>query len=216
MAVPLADDRDRDILEYLHRCGGADVHELCELLGVTRTAIRQRISRLELMGFLCCELQSQARGRPRHIYKVTPDGLHALGENYRDLAVVMWEVISGVEDAVTREMLIARVRNSLAARLGRIESGSASLGERVDHLASAMRDRGFNAESDHQAGLPILRETSCPFPLLADIDDRICQVERQVLEQVLGVPVEFLSRCRDGGACCEFRVKVPLSDVAEN
>ena len=216
MAISLGDDRDREILEFLHRCGGADVLELCELLGVTRTAIRQRISRLELTGLVRCELQSQARGRPRHVYRVTSEGLHALGENYRDLAVVMWEVISGVEDAVTREMLIARLQNSLARRLGTVESGSASVVERVDRLACEMRAHGFNAESDHRGGLPILRETSCPFPLLADIDDRICQVERQVLEQVLGAPVEFLSRCRDGGACCEFQVKLPMSGAAEN
>ena len=216
MSVSLSDDRDREILEYLHRSGGADVHQLCRLLGITRTAIRQRISRLELTGLLCCELQSQTRGRPRHLYRVTPEGLHALGENYRALAVVMWEAISGFEDSDVRERLLERVKNSLAARLGSRESSSRSISERVDHLAGEMRTSGFNVESDHPGGLHILRETSCPFPLLADIDDRICQVERQVLEQVLGVPVKFRSRCREGGACCEFQVQVPLSGVVEN
>ena len=69
-----------------------------------------------------------------------------------------------------------------------------------------MKSSGFNIESDHSGGLRILRETSCPFPMLADVDEAICQVEREVLQQVLGAPVEFRSRCRDGQGCCEFQV----------
>ena len=80
--------------------------------------------------------------------------------------------------------------------------------ERLDQLAYEMKTSGFNVESDHSASLPILRETNCPFPMLADVDEAICQVERQVLEQVLGAPVEFKNRCRDGHHCCEFEVHV--------
>ena len=71
-----------------------------------------------------------------------------------------------------------------------------------------MKTSGFNVESDHSAALPILRETNCPFPMLADVDEAICQVERQVVEQVLGAPVEFKRRCRDGYHCCEFEVQL--------
>jgi predicted ArsR family transcriptional regulator len=76
----------------------------------------------------------------------------------------------------------------------------------VDQLAEEMKSNGFQVESDHFDGLHILRESSCPFPLLASVDDTICQIERQVLEQVLGTNVEFRSRCRDGDNCCEFQV----------
>ena len=69
-----------------------------------------------------------------------------------------------------------------------------------------MKSSGFNIESQHLGGLHILRETSCPFPMLADVDESICQVEREVLEQVLGAPVQVRSRCRDGHGCCEFEV----------
>ena len=45
-----------------------------------------------------------------------------------------------------------------------------------------------------------------PHTPLADVDEAICQVELEVLQQVLGAPVEFRSRCRDGHSCCEFQV----------
>jgi predicted ArsR family transcriptional regulator len=204
--VAAIDTRDREILEYLHQSAGVDVQSLCELLGVTRTAVRQRISRLESAGLIVSDLQGQSRGRPRNIYRVTAEGLHALGENYRQLAVVLWEAITGFEDEDVRIRLLARVRDVLAERFRRQLGSCENLDDRLDLLASEMKSSGFNVESDHHGGLRILRETSCPFPLLAEVDDAICQVERQVLEQVLGAPVEVRSRCRDGHGCCEFQV----------
>jgi predicted ArsR family transcriptional regulator len=79
--------------------------------------------------------------------------------------------------------------------------------ERLDQLADKMKSSGFNIESDHTTAFPILRETNCPFPMLADVDESICEVEREVLEQVLGANVEFVNRCRDGHHCCEFEVR---------
>ncbi|MFN6152751.1 MAG: helix-turn-helix transcriptional regulator [Planctomyces sp.] len=205
------DTRDREILEYLHQSEGVDVQSLCDLLGVTRTAVRQRISRLEAAGLIVSELQGQSRGRPRNVYRVTAEGLHALGENYRQLAVVLWEAITGFEDEAVRMRLLGRVRDVLAERFRRQLGNCENLDDRLDLLASEMKSSGFNVESDHQGGLRILRETSCPFPMLAEVDDAICQVERQVLEQGLGAPVEVRSRCRDGHGCCEFQVlNVPV------
>lgn len=200
------DTRDREILEHLHQAAGADVQTLCDVLGVTRTAVRQRIARLETAGLIAVDLQGQTRGRPRNVYRVTAEGLHALGENYRELAIVLWETITGFEDTSIRELLITRVKNVLAERFRRQLAGCESIDERLDQLAEEMKSSGFNIESDHAGGLRILRETSCPFPMLADVDDAICQVEREVLEQVLGAPVQVRSRCRDGHGCCEFQV----------
>jgi len=205
MSSPL-DARDREILQHLHRSAGGDIQTLCDVLGITRTAVRQRISRLESAGMIASELQGQTRGRPRLVYRVTAGGLHELGENYRELAVVLWEAIAGFEDVETRAALIGRVRNALAERFRRKLVASDSVDERLDQLADDMKSSGFNIESDHSGGLRILRETSCPFPMLADVDETICQVELEVLQQVLGAPVELRSRCRDGQNCCEFQV----------
>lgn len=205
MSSPL-DARDREILEYLHRTASGDVQTLCDVLGVTRNAVRQRIGRLESAGFVVSELQGQLRGRPRHLYRVTAEGLHELGENYRELTVVLWEAIAGYEDAGVRDSLMGRVQNALAERFRKKLIGCDSVDQRLDQLADEMKSSGFNVTSDHTGGLRILRESSCPFPMLADVDEAICHVERRVLEQVLGAPVEFRSRCRDGQGCCEFQV----------
>ncbi|APZ91265.1 helix-turn-helix transcriptional regulator [Fuerstiella marisgermanici] len=205
--MSVTDTKDREILEHLHRSGEATVQDLCDVLDVTRNAIRQRITRLEASGVIVSDQQSQSRGRPKNVYRVTAEGLHSLGEDYRELAVVLWEAIVGLEDSAVKEQLISQVRDRLADRFRRKLTEGHSADQRLDQLAEEMRSSGFNVESDHSAALPILRETNCPFPMLADVDETICQVERQVLEQVLGAPVEFKNRCRDGHHCCEFEVQ---------
>jgi len=201
------DSRDRELLEYLHRNSGADIQSLCDQLKITRTAVRARLDRLRSDDLLSFESQSVGRGRPKQVYGITANGLHALGEDYRELAVVFWQVIAEVEDEEVRQMLLTRIQDRLADRFRRQLSESQTVEDQLDQLADEMRSGGFNIESDHSADLPILRETNCPFPMLADVDETICQVEKQVLEQVLGAEVEFLHRCRDGHHCCEFEIK---------
>jgi len=216
MHTPPLDPRDRELLQHLHSAGGVDVQGICDLLGVTRTAVRQRISRLEGGGLIVATLQSQSRGRPRYVYRVTPAGLHSLGENYRQLAVVLWKAISELDNAPVRELLMQRVQNGMAEQFGRQFAESDSVDRRADLLAQEMRASGFPVQVEHGSGLPILRETCCPFPLLAEIDEAICQLERQVLSQALGAPLEFRSRCRDGHGCCEFQVVQPPESAVED
>jgi predicted ArsR family transcriptional regulator len=199
--------KDRKLLEHLHSSGGADIQSLCDVLNVTRTAVRARIQRLQSAGLLVSEDKSSGRGRPRQIYKVNHNGLHTLGEDYREMAVVFWQVISEVEDETLRNSLLQRIRDRMAERFRRQLPESGTVEQRLDQLADKMKSSGFNTESDHSAALPILRETNCPFPMLADVDETICEVEKEVLEQVLGVNVEFVNRCRDGHHCCEFEVR---------
>ena len=177
------------------------------MLKVTRTAVRARIERLKSAGLIATELRSSGRGRPHQIYQINAKGLHVLGEDYRELAVVFWQVIAEVEDESLRDSLLMRIRDRLAERFRRQLSDSGTVEQRLDQLASEMKSSGFNIESDHSAALPILRETNCPFPMLADVDETICQVEKDVLEQVLGANIEFVNRCRDGHHCCEFEVR---------
>lgn len=208
------DSKDQELLEFLHRSDGADVQQLCDLLDVTRNAIRSRISRLETLRLVEVQQVSQGRGRPRNVYRLTADGISALGEDYRQLAIVMWESICKIADEAVRESLLLDIRNRLASRFRRTIGGSEDLTARLTDLVGQMRKTGFNVESDSSTALPILRESNCPFPMLADIDDRICEMERQVVEEVLGAPVEFKNRCRDGHHCCEFEIQTTAATKA--
>lgn len=193
---------DTEFLNELHRMGPQTVQDICSAIGVTATAVRQRLSRLQASGFVMRELVRASRGRPYHVYRVTEKGLRQLGDNYGDLALILWREIRNIPDPEVRRSITSRVRDALVARLGQF--GDGQLGERLKRLGDSLRDRGYDVEIGRAGALPILRENNCPYQELAEEDREICGLEREVFQQALGAEVKLTHCCLDGHHCCEF------------
>ena len=189
------------------------VGELTEILGVTATAVRQRIERLLEMGLIEREKIVAGRGRPTFCYQLTIQGHRRAGADPADLADALWREILALEDETLRDRLLAAV----AARLGRQyaeqvaangceHSEGDSFEGRLQRLSEVMSEHQFPIEVSHAGRLPVLDIGACPYPSLTDVsDDRaMCRLEEQMLSEALGEEVH-LSSCRlDGDACCQF------------
>ncbi|MAT13936.1 MAG: transcriptional regulator [Planctomyces sp.] len=197
------DQSDRQFLEQLGRQGSATVPEICDALGVTATAVRQRLVRLRSGGYIERELVRNGRGRPHHAYRVSEVGQRELGDNYAELAAILWQELQTIEEPTIRAMLQQRIQEALVKRYGRDVDGE-TVQERVDQLKTALQDRGFDVEVDRTGPLPVLRERNCPYLELAQSDPRICEMEQLVYEKILGSSVSLTSCCLDGHHCCEF------------
>ena len=197
------DPNDRAFLDQMHRQGPATIQEICASLGVTATAVRQRLSRLQGQGFVTRETVRAGRGRPHHTYCVTENGLRELGDNYADLAMILWQEIQNIDEPAVRSRLLDAVREAMVNSYGKIVRGS-TLEERVRQLRAALVERGFDVEVDSSSGLPILRENNCPYLELATSDPTICELEQTVFQKVLGTDLELAHCCLDGHHCCEF------------
>ena len=193
---------DGEFLNELHRLGPRTVQDICGSVGVTATAIRQRLWRLQASGFVARELVRASRGRPHYVYRVTEKGLRQLGDNYGDLALILWREIRNIPDPEIRRTITSRIRDALAARLGRF--GEGQLNDRLRRLGDSLRSRGYDVEVKSEGALPILRENNCPYQELAEEDRGICGLEREVFEQALGTDVRLTQCCLDGHNCCEF------------
>lgn len=204
MALAL-DDSDQVVLQWLQQHGQATIQELCDTLSVTATAIRQRLNRLQDMRLIDRETIRASRGRPHHAYVLTDAGRQQLGDNYAELALLLWEEIQQLENADLRDRLFRRIEQQLSQRYGATVQGK-SVEQRFEQLRNSLKDRGFRVEIDTSAGLPILREMHCPYHKLAAADAEICRVEKRVFEQVLGVKLTLTQSCRQGHGCCEFHI----------
>ena len=194
---------DGEFLSELHRIGPNTVQDICVAVGVTATAIRQRLWRLQGQGFVARELVRSGRGRPHYVYRITDKGLRQLGDNYGDLALILWREIRNIPDVQIREQITTRIRDALVSRLGTFADGR--LSDRMQRLGSALLSRGYDVEVGSESGsLPILRENNCPYQELAEEDRGICGLEREVFEQALGTSVKLTQCCMDGHHCCEF------------
>lgn len=208
---PALDPGDHEFLEQLQRRGASTVQELCDEFGVTATAVRQRLGRLQSAALVEREAVRAGRGRPHHRYRVADAGRRLLGDNYDDLAVILWRELQNIEDPSVRQHIMRRVREALVQRYGQEVDPQLTLRDRLEQLKGALNRNGFSVEvdEDESAGLPILRETSCPYLELAENDPDICQLERTVFEQVLSASLTVTSRCLEGHGCCEFQASEP-------
>lgn len=202
---------DRELLVAVRGSDWVTMGQLIELLGVTTTAVRQRIDRLLEMGLIDREKVVAGRGRPTFRYRLTIAGHRRAGANPTEIADAMWREILAMDNTEVRDALIS----SIAARLGReyavqlsgtesIQSGS--FDERMQRLSEMLAARNIVTDVSQAGQLPVLDIGACPYPTLTDVsDDRsMCRLEEQMFSEALGQPVE-LSSCRlDGDSCCQF------------
>ena len=199
---------DAAILDLLRVGGARGIGELSASLGVTATAIRQRLDRLMRRGLVDRQAQGGRRGRPAHAYSLTEAGKRHGGDNFRDLALVLWREIRDIRDREVRRGLLGRIGSALAS-LHRDEITGSRPDERLQDVAEILRRRDIACAVESGAGnaaLPVLTSYACPYPDLAEEDRGICAAERVMIEDLVGGPVA-LSECRlDGGSCCRFTV----------
>jgi DeoR family suf operon transcriptional repressor len=210
---------DAAVVDLLRVEGALGIGELSAALGVTATAVRQRLERLMRQGLVERQALGGRRGRPAHAYSLTDAGRRVGGDNFRDLALVLWREIRGIRDVEVRRGLLGRVGAALAG-LHRAEVAGGLPAERLQGVADVMRSRDIACSVEapgHGAnGLAVLTSYACPYPDLAEEDRGICAAERAMIEDLVGSPVA-LSECRlDGGSCCRFSVgSVPAGPPAE-
>lgn len=195
---------DGPLLEMLRVDGSVGISDLETGLGVTATAVRQRLDRLMRAGLIERSTVSRGRGRPSHTYSLTEKGRRLGGDNFHDLAMVLWREIRAIRDPALRQGLLSRIGTSLAGLYRDHVSGSTPQ-ERMESAAALLRERQIScAVAADRPDMPVLTSFTCPYPELAEKDRGICAAERLMLQELVGAPVQ-LSECRlDGGSCCKF------------
>ena len=202
---------DREVLMVMRGRDWVSLSELIQELGVTTTAVRQRVDRLLEMGLLDREKVVAGRGRPTYQYRLTVAGYRSAGANPVDIANAMWLEILAMPNSDSRDQLLA----GIAGRLGRqyaaqiAETSDESVetfDQRMHRLSELLAARNIVTDVTQSGQLPVLDIEVCPYPSMTDAsDDRsMCRLEEQMFSEALGVPVQ-LSSCRlDGDSCCQF------------
>lgn len=208
---------DAAVIDLLRLRDSLEVGELAEALGVTATAVRQRLDRLMKTGLVERQAVSKPRGRPSHAYSLTDAGQKLGGDNFRDLALVLWREIRSIRDPQVRSGLIGRIGSSLAAAY-RDRLRGVMPAERLASVASLLQERDICCSVERSAaegGLPVLTSHACPYPDLAEEDRGICAAERVMLQELVGTNVR-LADCRlDGGSVCRFVAGQPAGSPPE-
>ena len=194
---------DTALLDLLRKCETMTVAELAGAMGVTATAVRQRLNRLLGQGYIERSATSEGRGRPSHHYGLTLMGRRKTGSNFADLAIALWQEIRAIEDIEVRRGLLQRVAKRMVAMYHDQLDGN-SVEEKMASLVELFADRQVPVSVDVVDELPVLTVMACPYPELAEQDRSICSMERMMFAELVGDGLT-LTQCRlDGSNCCTF------------
>jgi DeoR family suf operon transcriptional repressor len=194
---------DADLLNLLADAGPLAISAIGQHLEVTRTAVHERLLRLMGEGLVNRELVRGGRGRPSYRYLLSPKARKLSGNNFADLAAVLWQQVLGIEDSQRRQHVIRSIASALKVLYADAIHGT-TLKARMGSLRELLEKRRIRCEVDTPGGDPTFTLRDCPYPDLAEVDSTICEMETMLFSQLLGDEV-VLSQCRlDGHACCQF------------
>lgn len=204
---------DQALLDLMRSEDSFGVGELAEHLGVTDTAIRQRLTRLMDRGFVQRVAVREGRGRPKHLYRLTEAGMRESGANLEDLAVALWQELIELDDSELRQRLISRVVDRLAQRYA-MEVVGETPEQRMKSVVDLFNRRGIPFSLEQVTGASNrLKILGCPYPGLAGSDRYVCQMEQMLFQRLIGASVESISCDVSESGCCEY---VPLTSERES
>ncbi len=194
------------IIEYLQRHHAATIKDLEQMLGVTTTAVRQHLRTLQLEEYIDRTTVHAGVGRPHHVYVLTEAAQELFACHCDDLALTMLEEMFEMVGSDRISTLMDRVSNRLANRY----AGSVTadvLSRRVEQMATVLNRQGVLTDVMPQDENTIILKTyNCPYHELAQEHRQICEMDQDMLQQVLGSDVSLSACLMDGDRGCSFVV----------
>lgn len=194
------------IMEYLRRNSSATIKELERVLGVTPTAVRQHLNGLQAAGYVERSTANAGVGRPYHIYSATEESHKLFACHCDDLALTMLEEMFEMVGPDNVSHLLQRVSGRLANRYGDAVKSPVLL-NRVQEMAGVLGRLGVLTDVLPQDNDTIILKTyNCPYHELAQEHRQICDMDQEMMQQVLGHDVALGDCLMDGHGGCSFVV----------
>ena len=194
-----------DILEYIanHQTGTAT--EISHALQMTSANVRHHLHKLtqESLIEIAGTSPQNGRGRPTHIYRLTPK---ANQDHVFNLFRIMWDEFIGDRHSKQRTSRLIRIARRL---IGVVDTVDGGLTQRLYQTVQLLGEMDYEARWEAHAEGPQLLLIKCPLASLLPTHMDVCLLDTAVLQELLGFPVHQISQ-RDhhhgGQSFCVFRV----------
>ena len=210
-----------EVLRLVQRLGSASVKELEAALGVTTTAVREQIAHLLREDFIQATRVRADVGRPYYVYSLTAKAQELFPKDYATLAMLLLEETSDLYGQEGLRTLLNRVSRRMSERLGGQAEGI-ELSQKLMGLVGALGGAGMEvsmlAVDDSEGegeGSFVLKSHSCPYFEVAKSHREICEMEADMLGDLLGTGVEVKvgNRIVDGQCACDFHISRTHADA---
>lgn len=195
------------ILNFLlENQSGATLDELANELGITKTAVKDHLLKVESLGFLSFVDSKGSIGRPRRRYLLSQQGHDAFPKQYSWLSSVLLKLLAQDfgKDKVTdlMEKLADTVADSMKAKF----NSTGSSADLLSKITLTLNELGYRAslkQSDLRKGA-IIEATNCVYHAVAKEHPELCRFDVRFIENTSGMDVRLESCIARGGTVCRF------------
>jgi DeoR family suf operon transcriptional repressor len=201
----------RAILEILKEWEQATVDELAEQLELTPMTVRHHLNVLKAQDLvITAQLRHrQSAGRPCQVYTLTEEGNDLFPANYHGLADYLLVAIKEEMSSNQVRQIFRRIGQRLAAEAPDVSD--LPLRERVASVADFLTDKGFISRWEEVEGGYALYQFNCPYRRVACEHGEVCEMDRALISQLLGVQLKRLNGAASRGEHCTYFVSVDLT-----
>lgn len=211
-----------EVLRIIQRMSSASIKELEASIGVTTTAVREQVAHLLHEGLIQATRVRGEVGRPYYVYALTSKAHELFPKDYATLAALLMEETLAMNGPEGLRMLLNRVSRRMGEKL-QDSTQARELNHKLLGLVAALGETGMEismqpvAEGELPEGGFVLRSHSCPYFEVARNHREICEMEGEMLQDLLGsgVEVKLGTRIVEGGCACDFHVSPVQLDAQE-
>ncbi len=204
-------ENQKKILEYLlDHPRGAPLEEIANHLGVTKTAAKEHLVKIDMLGLISYKDIRGSVGRPKRRYLLSDEGHEVFPRQYSWLSSFLLEFLA--EDlgpapvSGIMEGLAARVAESMQARFQNTNSKAELMAE----ITKALSELGYRAslkQSDLRKGA-VIEATNCVYHTVAKSHPELCTFDVKFIEKASGgMNVNLESCIAKNGSVCRFRIR---------
>jgi predicted ArsR family transcriptional regulator len=197
----------RDLMrDLLSTRGEATVAEIAGDLDLNQANIRRHLEVMRAEGLVDITMRRHEIGRPSYVYKLTERAEEMSAHYPRLVDRMVKRLVAQPGSAPLLIQLFDGVAEDVAVA-HRPQVTGTTLGQRVAETSSALKEEGIVDHWRKDADGFHLMNTTCPYRKAAEASDAPCHGDHKVVESLVGVPVEQVSRIVDGHLVCEYVVR---------
>jgi len=198
-----------EIVQQLRARGRVGADELAEALGVWKQCVRKHLDVLEREGYVEHAPERGERGRPAHVFRLTPKAEELFPRRYDLFAKAVLRQVGEVWGERGLNTIFCGCASETVGRL-RPRLDGLGFDQRVTRLTELLGEMGYEAEVERlEDGSYVLTEWNCPQAELAKEYRQLCDQELIVYRELLGTEVFRESRIAGGATHCSYRVLKP-------
>ena len=196
----------RTMLNALKKRGELRAEELAEIGGITASGTRQHLQALEADGLVTHLEQREGRGRPKHVFKLTPAADALYPRTYSELTNELLEYVQDDDPELLERIFKRRMKRRLERTQVRLKPLK-SLEDRLRELTKILDEDGYLADFEVNDGKFRIIEHNCAIHAIALRYAQACSTELEFLRLALpGSKVERVAHMIAGSHVCAYEV----------